>query len=133
MIQLYNRVKELLSGASKKVDFSKINEVYLIVVNQGSFPNFVPLRVKTEKDWANLKGISIKVNFFSVSVAELEMLCSVIEKRKPIFRILDHRKYFPNQSFKQFIHTQHPKLKLPQVLNKAKIIFKELKKDIFVR
>lgn len=134
MNQLYTRVKELLDGASDKVDFSDIDQVYLIVVNQGIFPTLKPLkplRIKTEEEWSKLKGMKVTPHYFVMSIEELELFASVLERRRPIFRLLNHKENFPDDSFKDFICKQFNRLHFPQMLVNATKQINEIAKDIF--
>lgn len=136
MEQLYSRVNELMNGASDKVNFSDIDEVYLIVVNQGAFPSLKPLkpmRIKTEEEWLKLEGIKTTPHFFIMSIEELELFASVLERRRPVFRLLNHKRNFPDESFKEFICKQFTHLRFPQMLmNTAKQI-SETSKIIFTK
>ncbi|WP_044640696.1 hypothetical protein [Risungbinella massiliensis] len=85
MKQLYKRVKELISGATGKIDLSNVEEVYLIVVNQGEFPVLRPLEQKTMDDWKKLDGIDAKVNNYYMSIDEFEMFTSALERKKLYF------------------------------------------------
>jgi hypothetical protein len=117
--QIYTRLNELINGESNKVDFSKIDEIFVIVVNQGEFPLLKPLHQKTKKDWKELSGIKVKVHFDVLSIDELEYLSSVIERDRPVFRVLKHRTNFVDIPFKHFVTKQFSHLTFPSALKKA--------------
>lgn len=132
MKQLYTRMTELLNGASEEVKFDGINELFLIVVNQGVFPVLKPLHDKTLEDWKQLEGINIETNLYVMDVEELEMLASIIEKQKPIFGILKHKNHFKYAPIKNFLSKQHRTLKRPQILSEALDKLSELSEERFI-
>ncbi|PES78292.1 hypothetical protein CN504_22730 [Bacillus anthracis] len=112
--QLHNRVRELREEKHPSVD--GVNEIYLMVVTQGHFPTMEYYETKIEKEIIEHIEIPIK-GFYHLDIEEFENFCQVMERRRPIFRVLDNKNHKTNryQSFNTFFiyngyHLKHNKL-----------------------
>ncbi|MDA2180096.1 NERD domain-containing protein [Bacillus cereus] len=99
--QLHARIKELQQENHCSVD--GVNEIYLMVVTQGHYPTMEFYETEIEKEIMNSMSIPIK-GYYHVDIEEFESICQVIERRRPIFRVLDNKYRIENryQSFKTF-------------------------------
>lgn len=101
--QLHDRIKEL-----KKINHDSvkgIEEFYLMVVTQGNFPTIFAYEEEIEKELSNHFEIPIKA-YYHLDIEEYEMLCQLLERKKPIFKMLDNKNVEQNRqlSFKTFLY-----------------------------
>lgn len=132
--QAVTRVKEMMEF---KVDvISGVKEIDFLVLGNGNIP-----LIKQNKDIVNEK-VAAKINELSIpvktynylSIEEFEYLCAFLEKRKPIFKILE--RYHLNQeigeNFRNFLlhNSYHPKRpkRIQELFEKT---IKEFKSNLF--
>jgi len=99
--QAHDRINELI-----KINHNVMNgidEVYLMVVTQGHFPTLAPFERQIRHELNSHFSIPIK-DYYHLDIEEFEMLCSLIERKRPIFKVLNNKSLYHNQntSFKNF-------------------------------
>lgn len=101
--QVHDRVKELRNLGHESL--KGINEIYLMVVNQGHFPTLKPYEDIIEKTLSSHFSVPIK-DYYHLDIEEFEMLCMLIERKRPIFNVLDNKSAKQNRylPFKVFIN-----------------------------
>lgn len=99
--QVHDRVKELMEDRHKI--FDGVTDIYLMVVTQGHFPTLKPYELKIEQELKSHFEIKLK-GYFHVDIEEFEMLSKLLERRRPIFRVLENKNKEENKhkSFKNF-------------------------------
>ncbi|HWO74724.1 MAG TPA: hypothetical protein VNM69_02265 [Bacillus sp. (in: firmicutes)] len=115
--QLHDRIKELKELNHNSMD--GVDEIYCMVVTQGHFPTLRPFEEEIDRELKSYFNIPIK-NYYHLDIEEFEMLCSLIEREKPIFRILETKSndVFRYQSFKNFLFYSHQPVRTPKYLGK---------------
>lgn len=100
--QVHDRIKELIEIEHKALQ--DIDDIYLMVVTQGQFPTLEPYEKKIESQLNKHFKIPIK-GWYHLDIEEFELLCSLLERRRPIFRVLDNKNKQDNiyEPFKNFV------------------------------
>lgn len=101
--QLHDRIKELKEINHDSV--KGIEELYLMVVTQGDFPTIIPYEKEIEEELLKHFEIPIKA-YYHLDIEEYEMFCQLLERKKPIFKMLDNKNTEQNKqlSFKTFLY-----------------------------
>lgn len=100
--QVHNRVQELIEDKHKTV--GGVDEIYFMVVTQGHYPTLAPYEQKIDQELAKIFTLPVK-GYYHLDIEEFEMLCSLIERKHPIFNVLDNKNNSKNKyrSFKNFL------------------------------
>ncbi|PHC09936.1 hypothetical protein COE99_09530 [Bacillus toyonensis] len=101
--QLHNRIKELKQENHWSVE--GVKDIYLMAVTQGYFPTLKFYETDIRNEIEGYLSIPVK-GFYHLDIEEFENLCQVIERRRPIFRVLDNKNQEANRylSFGNFLH-----------------------------
>ncbi len=112
--QLHDRLKEIRQENHPVLN--GVNEIYLMVITQGHFPTIEYFETMIEKEIMDYMEFPIK-GYFHLDIEEFESFCQLMERRRPIFRVLDNKYKNVNryQRFKNFFfdngyHLKHNKL-----------------------
>lgn len=100
--QVHNRVQELMEDQHKSV--KGVDEIYFIVVTQGHYPTFKPYEEKIDQELKASFKLPVR-GYYHLDIEEFEMLCHLIERKRPIFKVLNNKNKLQNKysSFKTFL------------------------------
>ncbi len=106
--QVFDRIQELISHDHESI--LGVNEIYLMVVTQGHFPTLAPYEQRINQELQSYYNNSIK-GYYHLDIEEFEMLCQLVERRRPIFKVLDNKNKNKLIPFKNFLrdNTYHIK------------------------
>ncbi|SEM52801.1 Nuclease-related domain-containing protein [Mesobacillus persicus] len=101
--QTHDRIKELIEIDHETV--KGVEEYYLVVVNQGHFPTIPLFESRITQELESYFDTPIN-GYYHLDIEEFEMLCSLMEKRRPIFKVLDNKNGEKNKllPFKTFLY-----------------------------
>ncbi|SMQ77479.1 hypothetical protein SAMN05444673_2807 [Bacillus sp. OV166] len=100
--QVHDRVNELRELGHESL--KGIDEIYLMVVNQGYFPTLKPYEGIIQENLSSHFSVPIK-GYYHLDIEEFEMLCMLIERKRPIFNMLNNKSLETNRylPFKVFL------------------------------
>ncbi|MBN9653624.1 hypothetical protein J0K78_05030 [Halobacillus sp. GSS1] len=100
--QVHDRINELLEDNHKNLE--GVTDIYFMVVTQGHFPTIAFFEDKIHDQLESHFNIKPK-GHYHLDIEEFEMLCHLMERRRPIFRVLENKNKSKNKflSFKNFL------------------------------
>jgi hypothetical protein len=121
--QLCQRLTELLPRGAAPCDFSEINEIHLLVVNQTDFP-VLPLEYSVGFEQViatNLQKYEALpiATFLHMNIEAYEFFCGLVECGQPVFNILkDRQRLAPALDLKNYLYQAKLPLRIPRWLEK---------------
>ncbi|QEO60777.1 NERD domain-containing protein [Bacillus altitudinis] len=113
--QVHDRVKELIELDHCSV--KGINEIYLMVVTQGNYPTLKPYEDLIEGRISKHFSLDVK-SYFHLDIEEFEMLCLLLSRKRPIFKVLNNKDQHKYHSFKNFVFNNSYHIKRLPMLDK---------------
>ncbi|WP_339218912.1 hypothetical protein [Paenibacillus sp. FSL H8-0332] len=81
-----------------------VQEIYMLAVTYGNIPKINSMDLELEQEIRNAAEVPF-VMFAQIDISEFEQLCSLLCRRRPIFRFLDkYQKMKPRTSFNNYLY-----------------------------